>query len=542
MKKLLIALGIVICFFTPIQAQNEAAITKLKKQLNEINALLNTDQEASISYIEIDDDGIFYAYIAEGLIEGEMREIGKLTTTSKSVTVACRGEKSCFFKGLYGKEMKTIEFTHKTNSKQLGVLLEKFIKDYQAADADDLLDYWNDGELKETTTTKPIATVTKTAPANYGRTSKELNAINTYLSKFDNGYYGYLEIQDGYLINYFKEANQYRKAKLSDLGEARVLTAGNKVGYTCKNGAKCDYSSLTKSYHEDFTFSQTTAFNTAELVKLLNAVLQLQPGASSSIRPLNDNNATNEAYNSNLMKKAGDALQALNQHILTLDDGRYKGIEIKDGVVYSHYANKNYAKANLEDLAYVTAVKEDNHVKLACMEGKKCVYSTITNSTHDYLNFNVTQATSDKTVQLLNTFLTTVKAAYAEYKATHGTTTANETADDKTYAALQKLNDYLEIYNKETYRAIEVIGGYVFFNFNHAGKVYTSKISKPNLIKYTKVVDVSYNTIKIQCTNNATHFSSDFDNEKKNHFQFFTYSNGDKAKLKKLIEEFIATL
>lgn len=45
---------------------------------------------------------------------------------------------------------------------------------------------------------------------------EQLQKVNNYLKTFDNGYYGYLEIKDGYLYDRFS-SGKYSKSEINTL-------------------------------------------------------------------------------------------------------------------------------------------------------------------------------------------------------------------------------------------------------------------------------------------------------------------------------------
>lgn len=100
----------------------------------------------------------------------------------------------------------------------------------------------------------------------------ELKKLNDYLKTFDNGYYGYLEIKDGYLFDRFS-SGKYSKSEIKYLGTAVESESGKKVSVKCKEDKECVFSTYTDSYHSSITFSQLNEFNTNELISLLNNLI-----------------------------------------------------------------------------------------------------------------------------------------------------------------------------------------------------------------------------------------------------------------------------
>ncbi|TWI85606.1 hypothetical protein IQ13_0769 [Lacibacter cauensis] len=373
-----------------------------------------------------------------------------------------------------------------------------------------------------------------------------LNEINKHLQFFDKGYYGRMEIKDGFLVNYFRDGKNYRKIKLTDLNDVKLIVPNEKIAITCKQNTDCVFSTFTNSYHNEFAFSETGGNNIHKLRTLLTEFISTYTGNNfdrykSNMNVLESNPAgkqqnepqKNTGVNSTVLyDNLKNAFDAFNAHVVKLDGGRYWGLEVKDGYLYSYYGDNKYSKAKLEDIDYVSANKQYNYVKLGCAGNRKCVYSTITGSYHDYFNFNSGPSTIDQTTLLLNNFLTALKA------------NLNAAATNSTQQKpIDALNAYLKIYNSGTYKNVVVEGNDVLFHFTSFGGNYYSKISKQNLKNNILIEDVNHNTFRIKCKNNASCFYSTYDDEMKDHFQFFTYNpQADKAKLKALLEAFIASL
>ena len=81
----------------------------------------------------------------------------------------------------------------------------------------------NDVALNDNNTTKTESVnSTKTATTSNSNYQSSLKKINEYLKTFDNGYYGYLEIKDGYLYDRFP-SGKYSKSEIKYLGNAVEL-------------------------------------------------------------------------------------------------------------------------------------------------------------------------------------------------------------------------------------------------------------------------------------------------------------------------------
>lgn len=441
--------------------------------------------------------------------------------------------------------------------------------------------------VDEKTSIKVVNT-NNTNPKSY---QSELKAVNDYLKTFDNGYYGYLEIIDGYLYDRFKNGGNYCKALINNIDVAVEAEAKRKVSLKCKSDDLCVFSTFTSSNHASFSFSQNSDFNTKTLIDLLNNLI----AAYKNIEP-NTSNSNSKSNQDKLLQELKYAVDELNKHLPTLDNGRYKGIGVKDDYVYSYYANNNSSKAKIQDIDYVEANKQYNYVKMACKGNSQCIYSSITGNYHDYFNFNVTSSTISKTETLLKNFVNALKNYIGTNKSTsNNTTTTNKNTTEKSEAqkireqmekmreeqqtkptknteenwedyaylfdevvskpnttlvpkyanALQKLNDYLKIFNPETYGEVEVKEGNVYFNFKYYSVKYKSSISIENLTKNTtilKATSVYNDEVKIVCKEGKELFYSTYQNEYKDHFRFFSNTVKDLSKMQQLVNEFVNAL
>lgn len=240
-----------------------------------------------------------------------------------------------------------------------------------------------------------------------GNFQTAMTALNNYLKTFDNGYYGYFELKDGYIYQRFK-AGKYNKFRMEDMEGALVQTQYSRVIFKCKSGS-CIATDWKVNGTEPYTqFTSSSTFNYQELADLLNNVRDTYFGKSISAKV--NTFTTNDSII--LYNKLKTAYDELNAHIITVDDGRYHGIDVEDGYIISKYANNESSKARVEDIDFVEANTEYGYVKLGCKGGKKCVYSTITGSNHDYFNFNSSSSEIKTTERLLQNFLTTLKAYY----------------------------------------------------------------------------------------------------------------------------------
>ena len=97
----------------------------------------------------------------------------------------------------------------------------------------------------------------------------ELKKLNDYLKSFDNGYYGYFEVKDGYIYDRFK-AGKYNKFKMEDIQGAEIQEQYSRVIFKCKTGT-CISTDWKENGKEEYTqFVTNGAYNYQELADLLN--------------------------------------------------------------------------------------------------------------------------------------------------------------------------------------------------------------------------------------------------------------------------------
>jgi len=251
----------------------------------------------------------------------------------------------------------------------------------------------------------------KAAPKNNYQTA--LDNLNSYLSNFDNGYYGYFEVKDGHIYIRFK-AGKYNKFKMEDIEGAVIQPQYARVIFKCKDNDKCIESDWKVNGREEYTqFLQPGEFNHQELANLLNnfrdAYLGKKGKHNTASNPKTSSGATASNVSNTSSNNLEQALSELNSFLVTLDEGRYKSIEIKNGYIINHYHGGQLSKAKIEDIDKADINTQYNYAKLACKGDQNCVYSTITERYHEYFNFNANGNDLTKLGTLLNNFLIALK-------------------------------------------------------------------------------------------------------------------------------------
>ncbi|MCB0508073.1 MAG: hypothetical protein KDD21_07235 [Bacteroidetes bacterium] len=279
-------------------------------------------------------------------------------------------------------------------------------------------------------------TASKSTTTNTTNNYKDaLDKLNKYLKTFDNGYYGYLEIKDGYLYDRFP-TGKYTKTLMSDLGKVEEETYKRKVRILCKNGDNCVYSTYTNSYHPQLSFSQNTDFNTSELITLFNNLknayfnntssTDLSKARANALRDeknhTDDSNSSNsnndededlwmwlfggyDDYNNSSnnsststktqsdVSKYGTALKNLNDYLKIFNPSVYKNVEVKNGKVYFNFITLGKTYSSYIDISSLkqntTVIKStgNEEVKILCKNSSNCFYSEYSKSNADHFRF-----------------------------------------------------------------------------------------------------------------------------------------------------------
>lgn len=294
---------------------------------------------------------------------------------------------------------------------------------------------------------------------------EQLKNINEFLKTFDNGYYGYLEIKDGYLYDRFKDGNNYCRAKIIDLNKAYEKESSRKVELPCKGTDNCLYSTFTNQNYNSFSFSQATDFNSTELISLLDNLVSAYKGTNAkskdgdrdidyasekrkqeSLKSNTDNNGNNTtSTKNNYTGNYQSVLKKLNDYLKTFDNGYYGYFEVKDGYIYDRFKAGKYNKFKMEDIEGAVIQEQYSRVIFKCKGENKCISTDWkANGTEDYTQF--TQSSSynyQELADLLNNF----RDAYLGKKqpSTNNTTiSANESREQKSKQRQQttsKTND-----------------------------------------------------------------------------------------------------
>lgn len=110
---------------------------------------------------------------------------------------------------------------------------------------------------------------------------------------------------------------------------------------------------------------------------------------------------------------------------------------------------------------------------------------------------------------------------------------------------LKTLNEYLKVFNPNTYRDIEVKDSMVYFKFEYYTQIYQSSISIRELKQNTIVVKgstLATDEIKIKCKGDSKCFYSNFSKGNVDHFRFFSETVKDLTKIEELLNKFIKSL
>ncbi|HQO32234.1 MAG TPA: hypothetical protein PK534_08515 [Chitinophagales bacterium] len=589
MKKT-IALFITILVFQFTKAQNYS------KELKAVNDFLATFDNGYYGYLEIKDGYLFDRFKSgehsKALISD--LDVAVEEETNRKVVVKCKSAKSCVFSTYTDSNHEKMSFSQSTNfnTQKLITLLNNLITAYKKSPGN------SSSQEDQKTLDAAADRIKKTSSKNTttGNYQTALQKLNDYLKTFDNGYYGYFEVKDGYIYDRFK-AGKYNKFKMEDIEGAVIQSEFSRVIFKCKSG-NCIETDWKPNGREEYTqFTTGGSYNYKELADLLNnfrdAYLGNKKQSTSSseeeedytmssefldglksnidIMSSSSNNSTTKTTKSTSSGDYQSALKALNDYLKIFDGDRYQGIEIKDGYIYSNYKNGKYSRAKLEDIDKVVQNNEYKYIKLTCKNESKCIYSTITGNYHDYFNFQTSTGKDlDKMFGLLNDFVAALKGKKSDNSSSQlsdaqsdriqklkqsgntstttekvvSNTTTTSTNNPKYAKELKALNDYLKTFNASVYKGAEVKEGKVLFKFSALGE-HTSSIGISELTQNTivlKATSLGKEEIKIQCKGESDCFYSTYSDDYVDHFRFYSYSVSDLTKMKQLVEDFIKAL
>lgn len=362
-----------------------------------------------------------------------------------------------------------------------------------------------------------------------------LARVNDYLKDFDNGYYGYLEIKDGYLYDRFKDGTNYCKGKMSDLDYAFEKEKNRKVDISCKGNSNCVFSTYTNQDYNSFTFSQSRDFNTSELISLFNSLIASYKRSGNSEPSVNPSTykATLDVSNNTVPGNYKAALDKLNAYLKTFDEGYYGYFEVNNGYIYVRFQSGKYDKFRMEDME--GAIVEENYYRVIF----KCKYGSCVstdwkeNGKEEYIQFVTAGGFNYKELaDLLNNF----RDAYMGKQ--QPTNSTNKTTSTSGYtAALKKVNDYLRTFDGDRYQGLEIQDGYIYSRYKN------NNYSRAKLDDIDKAVfNKEYNYIKLTCKNGSQCIYSTITGGYHDYFNFQTSTGKDLNKLYDLLTDFVSAL
>ena len=367
---------------------------------------------------------------------------------------------------------------------------------------------------------------------------EELKKVNDFLKTFDNGYYGYLEIKDGYLYDRFA-SGKYSKSEIKYLGKAYEEDPGKKVSINCIDGRECVFSTYTDSYHGSIGFSQTYSFNTSELITLLDnliATYKKSAGNNKNDVALIDNKTSTSSNNSNYQS----ALKKLNDYLKTFDNGYYGYFEVINNEVFIRLKAGTYCSALISDLDKAYVVEDNKKIELRCLGGENCMTATYTKGKTTGLKMYQDKSfDTEEFIQLINDLISTLKnnktntpnsgneAAVLKPSTNNSNnstsnystkSTSNNSSTGNYQTALKKLNDYLATFDNGFYGYFEVKDGYIFDRFK-AGKYNKFKMEDIE----GAVIQEQYSRVIFKCKSGNC-ISTDWKENGKEEYTQFTKS------------------
>lgn len=116
---------------------------------------------------------------------------------------------------------------------------------------------------------------TKKNPARFERQLGQLNAL---LEDFDDGFFGKMEVVDGYVIIRFQEG-KYSKFRIEDMADPVLDERWGQVNWDCKNESLCVETDWNDEGKESgILFSDLGSDNLSYLTELLNDFIRAYKG------------------------------------------------------------------------------------------------------------------------------------------------------------------------------------------------------------------------------------------------------------------------
>lgn len=420
---------------------NSSSSGNYQTALKKINEYLKTFDNGYYGYLEIKDGYLYDRFPSGKYTKTLMSDLLKAEeeTYKRKVRILCKNNKDCVFSTYTDSYHKQISFSQTTdfNTSTLISLLNNLITEYNHSPSTTSTELENElgielldaGKLKKTTTQNNSV----------GNYQTALQKLNDYLKKFDGGYYGFLEVVDGYLYDRFKNGKDYCKAKVSDLQSATEVSKNTKVDLNCKDNKDCVYSTFTGKYHSSFTFSQNTDFDTKILIGLIDNFLSAYNNkTNTNVSQINkpsqreeeakkrletktsiesndtddwdalayalgyeegedleesESDVQNKTTEASKVQKYTAALQKLNDYLPKFNKEVYKNVEVKNGNVYFYfyvYKVEYYSKISISKLKEMTNVAHfpsEKKIKIVCKNEANHFYSTYNKSYNDHFQF-----------------------------------------------------------------------------------------------------------------------------------------------------------
>lgn len=179
---------------------------------------------------------------------------------------------------------------------------------------------------------------------------------------------------------------------------------------------------------------------------------------------------------------SGDWQTALVELNIYLKEHFDKSLEVKGGVIYSHF-NKGTSKAKIKDLFYVIKLPEYKYVYLTCKNNDECAYSSYTKKDYSEFSFQCsTEAEMDKTFELLNVFWFKLTGIESRTKYTNDQLKEIRFIEEKTILLTDVASNEPAKSSLEKYLNMKVYAKYLFLNYDN--ETYNGKLITDNKKSY----------------------------------------------------------
>lgn len=175
-----------------------------------------------------------------------------------------------------------------------------------------------------------------------------LSELNNFFKTFDNGYYGYISVDQTYLYTNIKDGRR-SKIPIAEISEARVEEANRVVKIYCKSG-NC-VTGVTGKMFPSMSYRTSIDFDANKLARDLNRLINILKGRN------------------NVTPNNSDVLAKINSFLKTFDNGYYGYLSVDDYYLYTNIKNGGRSKIPISEMSEARVVTKNRNVRIFCKSG-----------------------------------------------------------------------------------------------------------------------------------------------------------------------------